>query len=194
MVGAAYQLSMVSHIFIDLEWECAENSSGAPISIGACRSDNQESLYGKWSVSIKRCSDWTQLQVVPQLDLEKPCSAENAIHRLKEWQSQAINTSWWVGEKQAAMWMSRNYGIACKLWPETCTEDERILLWWRAQEWLEKYPCYHALWDARGVLDQWRALQHKNMVTYPYEYTNSRNNLGIATNDLIGCGESTQHD
>ena len=38
------------NIFIDLEWEQAQLSAGAPLSIGAVRSDNDDTLL--WALAI----------------------------------------------------------------------------------------------------------------------------------------------
>ena len=74
-------------VFIDIEWEHAEDSSGAPLSIGAVRSDSNAYVYGRWPLRKKNCSEWTLMQVVPQLEATA-LPASVAMDNLIEWREQ----------------------------------------------------------------------------------------------------------
>lgn len=144
-------------IFIDIEWEHAENSTGAPLSIGAVRSDSDGSVYGRWPLRLKNCSGWTLMQVVPQLE-STAVPAATALDTLLQWRLSSPKAVFWVGEEAVATWLAQHHSLACNIWPGPRTEYESIQLWWCAQQWLDTNPRYHALWDARGMLHQWQKL------------------------------------
>lgn len=149
---------MNAQIFIDLEWEHAENSSGAPLSIGAVRSDCDDFFYGRWPLRKKNCSQWTLMQVVPQLEMTA-LPANLAIEGILKWKERQPDARFWVGETTIAAWLSQAYELECDVWPGPRTEYETIKLWWCAQQWIDNNPRYHALWDARGMLAQWNKLE-----------------------------------
>lgn len=144
-------------VFIDIEWEHAEDSSGAPLSIGAVRSDSNAYVYGRWPLRKKNCSEWTLMQVVPQLEATA-LPASVAMDNLIQWREQHPDAVFWAGEESVAAWLAQAYNVQCQIWPGPRTEYETIQLWWCAQQWLDTNPRYHALWDARGMLAQWEKL------------------------------------
>lgn len=144
-------------VFIDIEWEHAENSSGAPLSIGAIRSDSGAFVYGRWPLRKKQCSEWTLMQVVPQLE-STAVPAKVAIDTLIQWRQSDDKAVFWVGEEAVATWLAQTHSLSCTVWPGQRTEYETIQLWWCAQQWLDTNPRYHALWDARGMLAQWEKI------------------------------------
>lgn len=144
-------------IFIDIEWEHAENSTGAPLSIGAVRSDSESTIYGRWPLRLKNCSGWTLMQVVPQLE-STAIPAAAAMETLLQWRLSDPKAIFWTGEEAVANWLAQHHSLTCSIWPGPRTEYESIQLWWCAQQWLDTNPRYHALWDARGMLHQWQKL------------------------------------
>lgn len=154
----------IPQIFIDIEWEHAENSSGAPLSIGAVRSDSEASIYGRWPLRKKNCSQWTLMQVVPQLEATAE-PASTAMATLMQWHEHHPESEseselvFWASEAAAAVWLEQNCSLNCAVWPGPRSEYESIKLWWSAQQWLDTHTRYHALWDARGMLEQWNKLQ-----------------------------------
>lgn len=150
-------LDNTPQIFIDMEWEHAENSSGAPLSIGAVRTDTETCLYGRWPLRKKNCSQWTLMQVVPQLE-STAVPASVALDMLLQWQKLNPEATFWVGEEAVGSWLMEHHKLPCQLWPGPRTEYETIQLWWCAQQWLDTNPRYHALWDARGMLAQWEKI------------------------------------
>ena len=144
-------------IFIDMEWEHAENSSGAPLSVGAVRSDSAGFVYGRWPLRKKNCSQWTLMQVVPQLEATA-IPATVAMDTLLQWQKHSPDAVFWASEEAVAVWLAHGYNLYCQVWPGLRAEYETIQLWWCAQQWLDTNPRYHALWDARGMLAQWEKL------------------------------------
>lgn len=138
-------------LFVDMEWEHAHNSTGAPVSIGVVHEDGR-GWYAQWHIERASASGWTALQVLPRLrdGVYAPvdCPYTDLVEVLSVLQS--YDGQIWASEEAAFRWLLL-MDIKSSLFPGKISEHETQQLWWSQQQWQESNGAYHAWTDALGM-------------------------------------------
>lgn len=144
-------------MFVDMEWEHAHNSMGAPVSIGVVLADGR-SAYAEWDTPTD-VSDWTAMHVLPRLRggvfAPKNCPympLDKVVDILGR-----HSTTIWVSDDSVQQWLLL-LGLESQVFPGAISEHEQIQCWWARQHWANGHEGYHAWEDACGMLDSARAM------------------------------------
>ena len=147
-------MSSRAQLFVDIEWEFAHHSMGAPISIGIVHQDGR-GAYAEFrpaNLVNPESSQWTTMRVVPRLKggVAEPGGVPYyPLEKVLDLVSRHEGTVW-VGETAAKEWLTM-LGVTSFIFPGEVNEQEAAKLWWAKQEWANAHDGYHAWEDACGM-------------------------------------------
>lgn len=141
-------------LFVDMEWEVAHDSSGAPLSIGIAHADGRHG-YAEWDIAHRqRISDWAAMQVLPRLQggpYEPKRVPYMPLSRVLDIIC-AHTGPIWAGERATVEWLQL-LGVHAEVFPGVISAHEQNVLFWHRQAWQDTEGEYHAWIDARGMAE-----------------------------------------